>query len=93
MLKSISILVAAVAITTPALAESFVHQGIIYVYSVEQRDNLRVISGEDSQHRAYTLRVSKNWVDGTVDGSPVSFSIRDVVRLKPEVSVTEVAAR
>jgi hypothetical protein len=93
MLKSISILVAAVAITTPALAESFVHQGITYSYSVEQRGNLRVISGEDSQHRAYTLRVSKNWVDGTVDGSPVSFSIRDVVRLKPEVTVTEVAAR
>ncbi len=93
MLKTISILIAAAALATPALAETMTHEGITYVYSVEQRGNVRVISGEDSDHRVFTLRVSRNWVDGTVNGSPVSFSTRDVIRLKPEVTVTEVAAR
>lgn len=93
MLKTISIAIAAAAMITPALAETFVHNGKTYTYSVEQRGTARIIKGEDSDHRAFSLRASKNWVDGTVDGSPVSFSIRDVIRLKPEVTVTEVAAR
>jgi hypothetical protein len=93
MLKTISIAIAAAAMITPALAETLVHNGKTYTYSVEQRGNIRLISGEDSDHRAFKLRVSNRWVDGTVDGSPVSFSTRDVIRLKPEVTVTEVAAR
>jgi hypothetical protein len=93
MLKTISIAIAAAAMFTPALAETLVHEGKTYTYTVEQRGNLRLISGEDSDHRPFTLRVSKNWVNGTVDGSPVSFATRDVIRLKPEVTVTEVAAR
>ena len=92
-MKTISILIAAAALATPALAETVTYEGITYVYSVEQRGNVRMISGEDSDHRVFTLRVSRNWVDGTVNGSPVSFSTRDVARLKPEVTVTEVAAR
>ena len=93
MLKTISIAIAAAAMITPALAETLVHEGKTYTYSVEQRGNIRLISGEDSDHRAFKLRASTRWVDGTVDGSPVSFSTRDVIRLKPEVTVTEVAAR
>lgn len=93
MLKSLSILVAIAATTTPALAETVTHQGVTYVYSVEQRGNVRLITGESSDHRRFSLRASPTWVDGTVDGSPVSFSVRDVIRLKPEVTVTEVAAR
>lgn len=93
MLKTLSILIAAAAITTPALAETMVHKGKTYTYSVEQRGNLRLISGEDSEHRPFSLRVSNRWVDGTVDGSPVSFSTRDVMRQKLQVTLTEVAAR
>jgi hypothetical protein len=93
MLKTLSILIAAASITTPALAETFVHKGTTYTYSVEQHGAVRLISGQDSDKRRFTLRVSKNWVDGTVDGNPVSFSTRDVIRLKPEVTVTQVAAR
>ncbi len=93
MLKTISILIAAAAIVTPALADTLVHKGKTYTYSVEKRGNVRVISGEDSDHRVFNLHVSRNWVDGTVDGRLVSFSTRDVVHLKPEVTVTEVATR
>lgn len=93
MLKTLSILIVAAAIATPALADTFVHEGTTYFYSVEQRGNIRVISGEDSDHRAFTLRVSRNWVDGTVNGGLVSFSTRDVVRLKPQVTVIDLAAR
>lgn len=94
MLKTMSILIAAVAISTPAIAETFVHEGTTYVYSVEQRGNVQILKGEDTKsRRPFTLRVSRNWVDGDVDGSPVSFSKRAVIRLKPTVTITEVAAR
>jgi hypothetical protein len=98
MLKTLSILIAApvalAAISPPALAETFTHKGTTYVYSVEQRGNLQIIKGLDTKtKRPFTLRVSNNWVDGEVDGSPVSFSKRDVVRLTPTVSTTEIAAR
>ena len=94
MLKTISILIAAAAITTPALAETFVHEGVTYVYSIEQRGNMQILTGENSKTRQpFTLRVSRNWVDGEVGGSPVSFSKRDVIRLKPTVSASEIAAR
>ncbi len=94
MLKTMSILIAAAAITTPAIAETFVHEGTTYVYSVEQRGNVQILKGEDTKsRRPFTLRVSRNWVDGDVDGSPVSFSKRAVIRLKPTVTIPEVAAR
>jgi hypothetical protein len=94
MLKTISILIAATSLATPVFAETITHDGITYVYSVEQRGKVRIITGQDTtNHRHFTLRASAKWVDGTVDGNPVSFSTRDVIRFKPEVTVTEVAAR
>jgi hypothetical protein len=94
MLKSISILIAAAVNTAPALAETFVHDGSTYVYTVEQRGNFQILKGEVTEsHKPFTLRVSRTWVDGEVDGSPVSFSKRAVVRLKPTVTTTEIAAR
>jgi hypothetical protein len=94
MMKTISILIAAAVTTTPALAETFVHEGSTYVYTVEERGNLKILKGEVAESRKpFILRVSRNWVDGEVDGSPVSFSKRDVIRLKPTVTTTEMAAR
>jgi hypothetical protein len=94
MLKTLSIMIAASALTTPALAETFVHDGSTYVYSVVERGNVKILKGEVAESRkAFTLRVSRNWVDGEVDGSPVSFSKREVVRLKPVMTPTEIAAR
>jgi hypothetical protein len=94
MLKTLSIALAAAAFATPALAETFVHDGTTYIYSVEQRGNLQLISGEDSEsHKPFTLTVKNGWVEGVVDGRSVSFSTRDVVRLKRKNGATEVAAR
>jgi hypothetical protein len=94
MLKTISMLIAAAVITTPAVAETFVHEGSTYVYTVEERGNLTILRGEVAESRQpFTLRVSRTWVDGEVDGSPVSFSKRSVTRLKPTVTTTEIAAR
>jgi hypothetical protein len=94
MLKTLSILIAAATLTTPALAETLVHEGVTYVYSVEQRGNAKIITGEDaSTHRPFTLRVRNGWVEGMVGGSPVSFSTHDVVRVKAAAISTEVAAR
>ena len=94
MLKTLSILLAASTVTTHALDETFIHDGSTYVYSVEERGDLRILKGEVVESRKpFTLRVSRNWVDGEVDGSPVSFSKRDVVRLKPTVTIAEIAAR
>lgn len=94
MLKSISILIAAAAASTPAIAETVVHNGVTYVYTVEQRGDIQILKGEDTKTRKpFTLRVSRNWVDGDVNGSPVSFSKRDVIRLKPRVATTEIAVR
>lgn len=94
MLKTFSMLIAVSTIATPAFAETFVHNGSTYVYSVEERGNIRILKGEVAESRKpFTLRVSRNWVDGEVDGSPVSFSKREVVRLKPTVTIAEIAAR
>ncbi len=94
MLKTISILIAVAVITTPAVAETFVHEGSTYVYTVEERGNFKILKGEVAESRTpFTLRVSRTWVDGEVDGSPVSFSKRSVIRLKPTVTTTEIAAR
>jgi hypothetical protein len=93
MLKSTIFFVTAFAVTTTAVADTVVHEGITYTYRVKPAVNGRVITGQDSHGRKFVLRVRKSTVDGIVDGSPVSFSTRDVIRLKPTVVSTEVAAR
>jgi redox-regulated HSP33 family molecular chaperone len=94
MLKTLSILIAATLVATPALAETLVHDGKTYTYTVEQRGKVQLITGEETtDRRAFTLKVRNGWVEGVVDGNPVSFSTRDVIRLKPKATATEVAAR
>lgn len=94
MLKTLSILIAASALASPALAETFVHDGVTYVYSVEQRGAVKIITGEDANTRKpFKLVVRNGRVQGTVGNMPVSFSTRDVVRVNPRAISTEVASR
>ena len=94
MLKTLSILICASAIATPALAETFVHEGTTYIYSVEQKRGAQVIKGVDATtNRPFEFRVRKGWVSGTVNGYPVSFSQRSVIRIKSPKTVVEIAAR
>jgi hypothetical protein len=90
----IALSVATIAGATPALAETMTHNGVTYVYSVETSGNTKIIKGEDvTNRRAFTLRVNNGWVEGDIDGRSVSFSKRDVVRLKANQVAQEVAAR
>jgi hypothetical protein len=93
MLKTLSILTAAFAVATPALANTFTHQGVTYTYAVEKGVTEKLISGSDSKGGDYSLRVKNGWVEGVVDGRPVSFSTREVIRLKSAGATTKVAER
>lgn len=94
MKKLLSVVALATLVVTPALAETFTHDGVTYVYSVEQRGNMRLITGRDvTNNRPFALSVKNGWVAGDVDGNSVSFSTREVKSTKPQVTVTEVAAR
>jgi hypothetical protein len=94
MLKTLALTLAAATIATPALAETFEHAGATYEYTVQQQGNARIISGKDVKTgQLFELTVRNRWVEGTVDGRPVSFSTRDLVRVRPTTTSTEVAAR
>jgi hypothetical protein len=93
MLKTLSILTATLALATPALAETVTHRGVTYTYAVADGGTVKVITGTDSRGSDYSLRVKNGWVEGTVNGNPVSFSTRDAVRLRPTGAATEVATR
>jgi hypothetical protein len=94
MLKTLALTLAIATAATPALAETFEHAGTTYEYSVAQKGTIRFISGKDvNSGRPFELMVRRGWVEGTVDGNPVSFSTRNLVRVRPTVTTTEIAAR
>ena len=75
-------------------AETLTHNGITYEYSVAEKGATRVITGYDvTNHRAFTLRVARGRVEGIVDGSAVSFPLRDVKPIMTAAKPAEVAAR
>ncbi len=74
--------------------EKLTHEGVRYEYSVSEKGATRVIKGYDfTNHRAFTLRVGKNRVEGEIDGQPVSFALRDVKPITSIAKPAEVAAR
>jgi hypothetical protein len=74
--------------------EKLSHAGIDYEYTVTEKGATRVIVGYDkTNRRAFTLRVARGWVEGHVDGQPVSFRVRDVKPLTGVATVTQVAVR
>ena len=78
MIKLSVLLTAAVVASSPAAAETFVRDGVTYVYSVAEHKNTRVISGNDDRGTHFVLQVASNRVVGNVDGRPVNFSLREV---------------
>ena len=94
---ALGLLVSGPLIAAPAedLAhETFTHAGVTYDYTVVRKGNVRLIEGYDrTNNRRFRLRVAHGWVDGTVDGGPVSFALNDVKRIKAVVVPAEVAAR
>ena len=80
-------------VTTPAVADTVVDDGVTYTYDVAEHGSARIITGTDSAARPFVLRVSRGWVNGSVDGKTVSFSLRDVKRLDAAVKSTVIATR
>jgi hypothetical protein len=91
--------IALVAIPAAAHAEqsepvSFTHDGVSYTYTVEQTGERKVLRGHAGTNREpFVLNVGKSWVNGTANGSDVSFSLKSVKRIKGIVTVEQLAAR
>jgi hypothetical protein len=97
MTKVYTILAAAALTFLPSLANaeaaapvSFIYGGQTYTYTVEQDGSKQVLRGVVGKSKEpFVLNVGKHWVDGTVDGRPVSFSLKSVKRIKGIVTVEE----
>jgi hypothetical protein len=85
-------LVPATASAETSAPKTIEYQGARYTYTVtEKADGVRVLRGmEEKSFSPFLLTVGKKRVTGTVNGSPVSFSLRSV---KPLQGTVEVAAR
>jgi hypothetical protein len=98
MLKSIFIVVSlatagisSAAISVPNETQAFVHDGVTYTYTVEQKANSRVLRGiAGKSGEPFVLYVSDRKITGTVNGHYVSFKPSEV---KPLVPNTQVASR
>ena len=69
----------AVLAPLPAAAAEMTRDGVVYHYDVAEHGQTRRISGTSSDGGSYRLIVSNGRVYGTVNGSPVSFSLSEVV--------------
>ncbi len=87
-------IIPAIANAEPSEPVSFRHSGQLYTYTTEQVGETRVLRGEAGAGRdPFVLTVGKSWVSGTVNGSPVSFSLKSVKRIRGIVTVDQLAAR
>lgn len=84
----------AVAAAPAVAAETLTYQGVTYEYTVTEQGATRVISGHDlDRRRPFVLRVARGRVEGEVNGSMVSFSLRDVKRTSQTSTKSQIAAR
>jgi hypothetical protein len=97
MTKAYTTLAALALALVPSLANaeeaapvSFTYDGQVYTYTIEQAGGKRVLRGVVGRAgERFVLNVGKHWVDGTVDGRPISFSLKSVKRIKGIVTVEE----
>jgi hypothetical protein len=85
-------LVPAAASAETSAPKTIEYQGSRYTYTVtEKSDGVRILRGmEEKSFSPFVLTVTKKRVTGTVNGNPVSFSLRSV---KPIKGTVEVATR
>lgn len=75
-------------------AQTLTHDGVTYVYSVTEKGSARIIEGVDQTNgRAFRLRVANGRVDGVVGRNPVSFGLSEVKPMVIAATSTKVAAR
>ncbi len=84
-------------ITGPAFAaetQTLTHDGATYVYSVTEKGNAKIIEGVNQTNgRAFRLRVARGRVEGVFGWKPVSFGLDQVKPIVPAATPTKVAAR
>ena len=92
MLKSFALIAAVSLSTTPVLAleeapktMQFVHEGVDYDYKVQENaDGSRTLKGTANGGRdSFVLHVKGKRVSGTMNGQPVSFSTKSLVKITP----------
>ncbi len=87
-------LVPAIAGAEPSEPVSFRYAGETYIYTVEQVGDKRVLRGTVGVRREpFVLNVGKRWVNGTSNGSEVSFSLKSVKPVSGIVTVDQLAER
>lgn len=83
-------------LTGPAIAaptQTLTHQGVTYEYTVTEKGHTRIIKGIDrTNKRPFRLRVASGRVEGSVDGNPVSFPLRDVKPIVTTATATATAS-
>jgi hypothetical protein len=88
------VLVPAIAYAEPSEPVSFRHDGETYTYTAEQVGAKKVLRGKVGTSNApFELTIDSRRVEGTVNGSPVSFSLKSVRRVRGIVIMDQVAAR
>lgn len=77
------------AVHAEETAHRFEHDGNIYVYTISESGNGRVISGvEEKSGKPFRLRVGERRVRGIVGTQQISFALRDVKPLdKPAATL------
>jgi len=71
---------------------TFVRDGVTYLYNVETKGDVRIITGQQKGGDRFRLVVKRGWVSGEVGPMPVSFRVKDAVSETPARAV-ETAAR
>jgi hypothetical protein len=101
MSKVLANIAAVALVLIPAIAHadasepvSFRHEGQTYTYTAEQVGNKKVLRGHmGPSNEPFVLNVANRWVTGTVNGSPVSFSLKSVKRVRGIVIMDQMAVR
>lgn len=95
MIRSIliaaSMTLAAPLAAAETTARTFEHDGVRYSYTTTTMGDTRILRGVvEKSGKPFHLEVVNGRVRGTVDGRPVSFTLRDV---KPLKDSREIASR
>lgn len=84
--------VSAFATTTfaaEAPKQSFVYQGVTYVYTSEVKDGVKTLRGTAANGKVpFELKVTKAGVTGTFDRAPVTFDLHEVEHLDSKAVVS-----
>jgi len=81
-LLAVPVIAPQVVFAAEAPRQSFVYQGVTYVYTAEVKDGVRTLRGTAANGTMpFELKVTKAGVVGSFDQAPVSFDLHEVEHL------------